>query len=78
MKLARNFAGRPDHEIAARIDVRPWRDAKKAAIEAHASQTFPISLDEPPGDQLLDREWFATSEPSGDCVGDLFAAHDHA
>ena len=58
------------HSVA-RIDIRPWRRSKRAAVEAHASQTLP-ALDRPPGDVLLDREWFMLSEPTPQRFTDLF------
>ena len=65
------LAGRPEREIVARIDIRPWRRSKRAAVDAHASQTLP-ALDRPPGDVLLDREWFMLSEPTPQRFTDLF------
>ena len=69
----RRLAGRPEDEIAVRLDVRPWRGVKLAAIQAHASQRFPFPLDAPPGDKLLDTEWFAGSGPSGSVATDIFS-----
>ena len=76
--LPRPLTGRPDSEIAASLDVRPWRDLKMSAIEAHASQAFPFALDEPPANQLLDREWFSTPAPTQGRVDDLFHGIDTA
>ena len=66
-----SLAGRPERDIVARIDIRPWRRSKRAAVEAHASQSLP-ALDRPPGDALLDREWFMLSESTPQRFTDLF------
>ena len=69
--VSTSLAGRPESEIVARIDIRPWHRSKRAAVDAHASQSLP-ALDRPPGDALLDREWFMLSEPTLQRFTDLF------
>jgi dephospho-CoA kinase len=69
---AGRIAGRPDKEIVARIDVRPWRIMKVASIEAHASQRFPLALDTPPGSDMMAWEWYAGTGEAHGPVFDLY------
>jgi dephospho-CoA kinase len=66
------IAGRPDDQIVARLDVRPWRTMKVASIEAHASQRFPLPLDTPPGSDMMAREWYAGTGEARGVVFDLY------
>lgn len=66
------LAGRPDAEIVARLDVRPWQSVKIASIAAHASQRFPFPLDTPPGAAMMEREWYAGTASGGGVLCDLY------
>jgi dephospho-CoA kinase len=77
-ELSSRLAGRPIEQITACLDVRPWQDVKRAAIEGHASQRFPFALDGAPGKQLLEREWFAGGPGGPVPLGDFFGETDPA
>ena len=66
------IAARPDDQIVATLDIRPWRNAKIAAIDAHASQRFPFALDTPPGSLLMAQEWFAGTGRTKGPIHDLY------
>jgi dephospho-CoA kinase len=57
--LGGGLAGRPEEEIVTALDIRPWQDVKRAAIDAHASQRFPFDRSAPETAPLFEREWFA-------------------
>ncbi len=76
---AGRIAGRPDEQIAARLDVRPWRIMKIASIEAYVSQRFPLALDTPPGADMMEHEWYAAgTRSSHGIVFDLYESLDRA
>ncbi len=76
---AGRIAGRPAEQIAARLDVRPWRTMKVASIAAHVSQRFPLALDTPPGADMMEREWYAArTRSSHGIVFDLYESLDRA
>lgn len=77
-ELSSRIAGRPDEQITVRLDVRPWQDVKRAAIQGHASQRFPFPLDRAPGNLLLEREWFAGSPGGTAPLVDFFMETDRA
>ena len=66
------IAASPDDQIVATLDIRPWRSAKVAAIEAHASQRFPFALDTPPGSLMMAQEWFAGTGQTKGPIHDLY------
>ena len=76
--LRRRISGRPDEEIAARLDVRPWKDKKLAAIQAHASREYPFRLDAPETQHLLDQEWYAAEHTMRPLQYDLYGPNSRA
>lgn len=77
-QLSSRLAGRPEGQITAQLDVRPWRDVKLAAIQGHASQRFPFPLDEGDGNLLMEREWFAGGPRGPLPLADFFMNADRA
>jgi dephospho-CoA kinase len=57
--LGGGLAGRPEEEIVAALDIRPWQDVKRAAIDAHASPGLPFDRTAPETAPLFEHEWFA-------------------
>lgn len=52
--------------------MRPWRDVKRAAIAAHASQRGEFDLDDPAAWPPLDREWYRAAVPPPRVLADLY------
>jgi LmbE family N-acetylglucosaminyl deacetylase len=75
--------GSSDEMIAASVDCRPWADAKRAALEAHASQQDNLFfLQIPPAmfGEVFGTEEFVRSRPAydgADPEDELFAAVRH-
>jgi N-acetyl-1-D-myo-inositol-2-amino-2-deoxy-alpha-D-glucopyranoside deacetylase len=76
--------GVPDEAITTAIDVRPWLDRKRAALEAHASQIGPesffLNLPEDVGRDVFGTEYFVLEDSEQAAEGhpdgretDLFA-----
>ena len=64
--------GTPDDQIGAAIDVAPFAPAKRAALEAHASQTsqsFFLTMPEALFDEIFSTEWFVRVIDPTDQVG---------
>jgi len=66
--------GEPSARITTEVDVRPWIDAKRAAMRAHASQiseeSFFLSMPEDLFAQVWGQEWFIRVRPGPDGLGD--------
>lgn len=63
--------GLPEARVAARLDVRPWADVKRAAIRAHRSQRPPFDLDAEAVRPIFEREWYAGPTRNGARLDDL-------
>lgn len=73
--------GVADDQITTAVDVRPWLDRKRAALEAHASQIGPdsffLNVPDDIGEDVFGTEFFVledgVSGSAGDVEHDLFA-----
>jgi dephospho-CoA kinase len=61
-----------DHAVAARLDVRPWRDAKRAAMAAFGAAPASLEPEEHPRRPSLEREWFAAERVPERVASGLF------
>jgi LmbE family N-acetylglucosaminyl deacetylase len=68
--------GMPEARIAATVDVRPWVDTKRRAMQAHASQiaeqSFFLAMPPPAFEAVFGQEWFLREGASPGSLDWLF------
>lgn len=72
-RLGGGLVARPDEELAARLDVRPWQDLKRAAIARQSALDLAVDLRQPSAAILFQREWYADTATAHHPASELFA-----
>ncbi len=59
--------------IHVQLDIRPWRDVKRAAMAEHTAKASTFALDDPTAWPPMEREWYTADPPPHRVLPDLFA-----